>query len=90
MSVGHGVSGWRRRGGAGTLTWAAGTAAGVRVPNPRCRFCCVDYMWPPLPGMEGHRRFSDRHGIRQEGPIVPAESMSLGLKVETNVLASPN
>jgi len=25
--------------------------------------------------------FSDRHGIRQEGLIVPAESMSLGLKV---------
>lgn len=29
-------------------------------------------------------RFGDRHGIRQEGPIVRAESMSLGLKVETN------
>lgn len=29
-------------------------------------------------------RFSDGHGIVQEGPIVPTESMSLGLKVETN------
>lgn len=27
---------------------------------------------------------SDRHSIRQERPIVRAESMSLGLKVETN------
>lgn len=35
-------------------------------------------------------RASDGHGTRHEGPIVPTESMSLGLKVETNGLASSN
>lgn len=34
--------------------------------------------------MEEPLRFSDRHGIRHERLIVPDESMSLGLKVETN------
>lgn len=35
-------------------------------------------------------RTSDGHGIRHEGPIVPTESMSLGLKVEANGPASSN
>lgn len=33
---------------------------------------------------------SDGQGIRHEGPIVPTESMSLGLKVEANGPASSN
>lgn len=39
--------------------------------------------------MKEPQQFSDRHGIRQEELIVLAESMSLGLKVETNGLGLP-
>lgn len=58
--------------------------------QPQVSFCCLDYIYPPLPCMQEPLRPSDGHGIRHEGPIVPTESMSLGLKVETNGLASSN
>lgn len=58
--------------------------------QPQVSFCYLDYISPPPTRMEEPLRFSDRHGIRQEGLIVPAESVSLGLKVETNGLASSN
>lgn len=58
--------------------------------QPQVSFCCLDYIYPPLPCIQEPLRPSGGHGIRHEGPIVPTESMSLGLKVETNGLASSN
>lgn len=58
--------------------------------QPQVSFCCLDYIYPPLPCVQEPLRPGDGHGIRHEGPIVPTESMSHGLKVETNGLASSN
>ena len=58
---------------------------GLEFPTPGVVLLFGLHLASAASRMEEPLRSSDRrHGIRQEGPIVPAESMSLGLKVETN------
>lgn len=82
VSLTVGVRQWMEEGGTGLQE----QPQGLKFPTPGV----VLLFGLHLACMQEPQRSSDRHGIRQEALIVPPESMSLGLKVETNGLACSN